>query len=48
MRNQKSVLEDLIYIRDSAMAICIFGAGKIGCGHGYEIVKMLNLMGNKN
>ena len=43
MRNQKSVLEDLIYLRESARPICIFGAGKIGCGHGYEIVKMLNL-----
>lgn len=43
MRSQKLVLKDLTFIRENAIPICIFGAGKIGCGHGYEIVKMLNL-----
>lgn len=43
MRKQDEILADIDYLKSNDMEVCIFGAGKIGTGFGYEILSLFNI-----
>ena len=43
MRQQIEILNDLNYIKNHQVEVCIFGCGNIGKGAGYDILNFLGI-----